>query len=207
MMKSAKSWVWLLLFGSLWGVVEVVVGEVLFEKEVPFASVWLTAWGFLLLAAARGVLNQPGSSSAVGAVASLYKLAFAAPYFCHLLGILFLGMAFDIFATLLLKDRRALAWKRGLAGALSAYTGYALFALVITYVARYGPWVAGGWPKVANHIFVGGGYAALVCLAIVPGGYLIGERGRTAFAGHPRWAFAGAWALTIAVWTVGGLTG
>jgi hypothetical protein len=206
-MKNAKSWVWPLLFGSLWGVVEVVVGEVLFEKEVPFASVWLTAWGFLLLAAARGVLNRAGSSSAVGAVASLYKLAFAAPYFCHLLGILFLGMAFDIFATLLLKDRRARAWKRGLAGALGAYTGYALFALVITYVARYGPWVAGGWPKVANHIFVGGGYAALVCLAIVPGGCWVGERGRAAFAGHPRWAFAGAWALTIAVWTLGGLTG
>ncbi len=206
-MRNAKNWVWLLLFGSVWGVVEVVVGEVLFEKDVPFASVWLAAWGFLMLAAARGVLNQPGSSSAVGAVASLYKLAFAAPYFCHLLGIFFLGLTFDVFTTLLLKDKRARAWKRGLAGALSATTGYALFALVITYVARYGPWVAGGWPKVANHIFVGGGYAALVCLAVVPGGYRLGETGRAAFAGHPRWAFAGASALTIAAWTLGGLTG
>ena len=206
-MKDTKSWIWLLLLGSLWGVVEVAVGEALFEKDVPYASVWLTAWGFLMLAAARGVLNQPGSSSAVGAVASLYKLAFAAPYFCHLLGIFFLGLTFDVFSTFLLKDRRARAWERGLAGALSATTGYALFALVITYVARYGPWVAGGWPKVANHIFAGGGYAALVGLAIVPGGFWIGERARAAFAGHPRWAFAGASALTIAAWTLGGLTG
>jgi hypothetical protein len=206
-MKNAKNWVWLLLFGSLWGVVEVAAGEVLFDRDVPFASVWLTAWGFLMLAAARGVLNKPGSSSAVGAVATLYKLAFAAPYFCHLLGIFFLGMTFDIFATLLLKDKRAQAWKRSLAGALSACTGYALFALVITYVAGYGPWVAGGWPKVANHIFVGGGYAALVCLAIVPAGYRLGEKGWTALAGHPRWAFAGALTLTIAIWTLGGLTG
>ncbi|OGD20929.1 MAG: hypothetical protein A2W03_07395 [Candidatus Aminicenantes bacterium RBG_16_63_16] len=206
-MKSAKNWVWLLLFGSLWGVVEVVVGGFLYARDIPFASVWLTAWAFLMLGAARGVLNEPGSSSAVGAVASLYKLAFAAPYFCHLLGIFFLGMAFDIFATLLLKNKRVQAWKRGLVGVLSAYTGYALFALVITYVARYRPWVAGGWPKVLNHIFVGGGYAALACLAIVPGGYWIGEKGWAALARHPRWALAGALAVTIVVWTLGGLAG
>jgi hypothetical protein len=206
-MKNAKNWVWLLLFGSLWGVVEVVVGELLFAKDVPFASVWLTAWAFLMLALARGVLNEPGSSSAVGAVASLYKLAFAAPYFCHLLGILFLGMSFDVFATVLLKNKRAQVWKRGLAGVLSAYTGYALFALVITYIARYAPWVAGGWPKVVNHIFVGGGYAALACLAIVPAGYWAGEKGWAAFTRHPRWALAGALAVTIVAWTLGGLGG
>lgn len=206
-MKSAKNWIWLLLFGSLWGVVEVVVGEFLFDKGVPFASVWLTAWAFLMLAAARGVLNEPGSSSVVGAVASLYKLAFAAPYFCHLLGIFFLGMAFDIFASLLLKNKRAQVWRRSFTGALSAYTGYALFALVITYVARYRPWVAGGLPKVVHHIFVGGGYAALACLAVVPAGDWIGEKGWAALARHPRWAFAGALAVTIIVWTLGGLAG
>ncbi len=206
-MRSAKNWVWLLLFGSLWGVVEVVVGEVLFAKEVPFASVWLTAWAFLMLAVARGVLNEPGSSSAVGAVASLYKLAFAAPYFCHLLGIFFLGLAFDIFATVFLKSKTAQAWKRGLTGALSAYTGYALFAVVITYLARYRPWVAGGWPKVVNHIFVGGGYAALACLAVVPAGYWLGERGWAALGRHPRWALAGALGITAVVWALGGLAG
>jgi hypothetical protein len=206
-MKSAKNWIWLLLFGSLWGVVEVVVGEFLFDKGVPLASVWLTAWAFLMLAAARGVLNEPGSSSVVGAVASLYKLAFAAPYFCHLLGIFFLGTAFDIFASLLLKNKRAQVWRRSFTGALSAYTGYALFALVITYVARYRPWVAGGLPKVVHHIFVGGGYAALACLAVVPAGDWIGEKGWAALARHPRWAFAGALAVTIIVWTLGGLAG
>ncbi len=206
-MKSAKNWVWLILFGSLWGVVEVVVGEVLFAQEVPLASVWLSAWAFLMLGAARGLLNEPGSSSAVGAVASLYKLAFAAPYYCHLLGIFFLGLMFDVFASLLLKDKRVQTWRRGLAGAVSAYAGYALFAVVITYVARYRPWVAGGGPKVVNHIFVGGGYAALCCLAVVPAGFWLGEKGWPTLARHPRWALAGALALTVAVWTLGGLAG
>ena len=206
-MKSAKTWIWLLLFGSLWGVVEVVVGEFLFARRVPFASVWLTAWAFLMLAAARGVWNAPGSSSAVGAVASLYKLAYAAPYFCHLLGIFFLGLAFDIFATMLLKDKRAQAWKRSLTGALSVYTGFALFAVLITYIARYRPWVAGGLSRVARHVFVSGSYAALVCLLVVPAGVWIGERGWAAAARHPRWAFAGALAATIAFWTLGGLSG
>lgn len=206
-MKSARNWAWLLLFGSLWGVVEVVVGETLFAKNMPLASVWLTAWAFLMLGAARGVLNEPGSSSVVGAVASLYKLAFAAPYFCHLLGIFFLGLAFDIFASLLFKDKRTPAWKRGLAGALSVYTGYALFAVIIAYIVRYRPWVAGGWPKVVNHIFVGGGYAALACLAVVPAAFWLGEKGWAALARHPRWALAGALTIIAAVWTLGGLAG
>jgi hypothetical protein len=205
-MKSAKNWVWLLLFGSLWGVVEVVVGEFLYAKNVPFASVWLAAWAFLMLAAARGVLNQAGSSSVVGAVASLYKLAYASPYFCHLLGIFFLGMAFDMFATVVLKNKQEV-WRKSLTGALSAYTGYALFAVVITYVGRYSSWVAGGWPKVSHHIFVGGSYAALATLLIIPAGFWIGEKGWAAVGRHPRWAFAGALAVTVVVWTIGRLAG
>jgi hypothetical protein len=205
-MKNAKNWVWLLLFGSLWGVVEVVVGEFLYAKNVPFASVWLAAWVFLMLASARAVLNQPGSSTVVGAVASLYKLAYASPYFCHLLGIFFLGLTFDIFATVLLENKRAV-WRKSLTGALSAYTGYALFALVITYVGRYNSWVAGGWPKVSHHIFVGGSYAALATLLIVPAGFWVSEKGWAAVGRHPRWAFAGALAVTVVVWTIGRLAG
>lgn len=97
--KSTRNWLWLLLFGSLWGAMEVVGGEVLHRNGVPQASVFLTAWALFVLAVSRGVLNRPGTSSAVGALAALYKLANAAPFFCHLLGI-FLSAWFLTFSLL-----------------------------------------------------------------------------------------------------------
>lgn len=96
-MRNIRSWVWLFLFGSLWGICEVLAGEGLLGKEVPYASVWLSAWAFLVLAVARGVVNKLGSSTAVGAIAAIFKLVNAAPFFCHLLGIFMLGLAFDVF--------------------------------------------------------------------------------------------------------------
>ena len=46
-MKNFKNWMWLLVFGSLWGIMEVIGGEAFFKNNVPFASVWLTGVGFV----------------------------------------------------------------------------------------------------------------------------------------------------------------
>lgn len=148
-MRNPKNWVWLLLFGSLWGISEVIGGEAFYRNNVPHASVWLSAWAFLVLALGRGLVNKPGSSTAIGGIAALYKLVYAAPYFCHLLGILILGLTFDVLASVLIKEGRKKSFWPALSGALSAYTGYALFALVITYVVRYDPWVTGAGLKSA----------------------------------------------------------
>ena len=71
-MTNFKNWLWLLLFGSLWGIGEVIAGGVLYRETVPYASVWLIAWALFVLAVGRrGVLNKPGSSTVVGAFASV----------------------------------------------------------------------------------------------------------------------------------------
>ncbi len=107
-MRNYKNWIWIVLFGSVWGLAEVFVGESLWGKNLPFASVWLSAFALLILASARGILNEPGSSTAVGAFAALFKLANAAPFYCHLLGIFMIGAVFDLFCTAFLKrDRKA----------------------------------------------------------------------------------------------------
>jgi hypothetical protein len=206
-MKDYKNWVWILLFGSLWGISEVIGGEAFYRNNVPHASVWLSAWAFFVLALGRGLVNKPGSSTVIGGVAALYKLINAAPYFCHLLGIFFLALAFDVFASVLIKEDRKRSFWPALCGAISAYGGYALFALVITYIVRYDPWVAGGWPKVSHHISVGGSYAALTALLAVPLGLWLGVNGWILARRRPRWAYAGALVALAVLWTLGRFIG
>ncbi len=206
-MKNYKNWVWILLFGSLWGISEVLGGEAFYRNNVLHASVWLSAWAFFVLALGRGLVNKPGSSTAIGGVAALYKLASAAPYFCHLLGIFFLGLTFDVFASVFIKEERKKSFWPALCGGISAYSGYALFALVITYVVRYDPWVAGGWSKVSHHIFVGGSYAALTALLAVPLGYWLGINGWILSGRRSRLAYAGALVTLAVLWTLGRFIG
>ena len=206
-MKDFKNWVWLLAFGSLWGIMEVIGGEAFFKNNVPHASIWLSAWAFFIMGVARGVINKPGTSTAVGATAALFKLVNASPYYCHLLGIFFLGMIFDIAATLWMKNEKKYSLRTVLTGIVSAYGGYALFAIIITYIIRYRPWVAGGTPKVLHHIFVGGSFAALAAIVLIPLGLKIGINSEAASKRSPHWATAGALVALAVLWTLGRIIG
>jgi len=198
-----KPFVWLLLFGSLWGMSEVVLGGLFDEIIVAFPSVWLNAWALFVLAIARGMLNKPGSSAALGVIAAVFKLANTTPFYCHLLGILLVGAVFDLAATLLLKQNKKLDYRAYLCGFVSAYGGYALFALLITYIIGYGYWVSGGLPKVLHHIFVSGSLAALIAVAVVPFGYWVGLKGKAYHLYCSRWIYRGALLATGIIWALG----
>jgi len=206
-MRDIKNWAWFLLFGSLWGLSEVAGGGILYAVEVPSASIFLAAWALFILAVARGFVNLPGSSTVIGAVATLFKLVNASPFICHLLGIFMLGLAFDIAATLLGRSERRLSFRNMFTGIVSAYGGYAFFALSITYIVRYHTWVQGGWPKVAHHMFISGSIAALVAAAVVPVGYYLGAGSLSLQAKRPRWLYAGTMAGVALLWILGRIAG
>ena len=157
---------------------------------------------FFLLAISRGMINKPGSSALIGTIAVLFRLANTAPSYCHLLGIFLLGVTFDVFSSLLIKNKEHAPLRWGAAGMLSAFGNNALFALLITYVFRYEYWVAGGFSKVFHHIFVSGSIITIIAALLVPLGFFVGENGATLFDRHPRWSYAGTILGTIALWTV-----
>ncbi|MFC2166726.1 hypothetical protein ACFLQZ_02025 [Acidobacteriota bacterium] len=206
-MEKFRPLIWVFLFGSLWGISEVVGGEALYAANIPLASVWLSTWALFLLAFARAQNNTPGTSSAIAGIATLFRLVNAGPFICHLLGIFLLGVAFDLAATFLLKRKKKIFLHGSLTGILGAYGGYALFALIITYVVQYKTWVAGGWPKVAEHIFLSGSLTALISAVLVPLGYWLSQKETASKAFHSRWATNSALALIFFLWIVGRLTG
>jgi hypothetical protein len=206
-MKALRTWAWILFFGSLWGINEVMTGEFLFRNQVFLASVWLAAWAFFILAVARGVVNLPGTSSVIAGIAAAYKLVNAGPFTCHLLGIFLIGVSFDLAASWLIKKESRSTFRQSLAGIIGGYAGFALFALIITYVIRYKYWVAGGAPKVIHHIFANGSVAAIVAAFLVPLGYKIGSAGWPALERHPRWSSVAAAAGVVLLWILGRVMG
>jgi len=151
-----------LFFGGVWGIGEAALGNALYSAGVPHASVPLTAIGFVILTFAGAYLPHRGTATLIASSALLYKF-FNSPFFaCHLLGILLMGVCYDVFFnTFRMKNAR---WAAGLA----AYANYAVFALMITYVARYPHWVQGGFPKILGHIAIDGSMAAIACVILVP---------------------------------------
>lgn len=201
-MKKFKPIMWLFLFGSLWGINEVFLGEILYQNEVAQSSVILTVMALFILALSRGMINKPGSSTLIGTFAVLFRLANTAPSYCHLLGIFLLGATFDLFSSLWLKNEEKSPIKWGLTGALSAFVNNVTFALMITYIFRYEYWVVGGMAKVSNHIFVSGSISALLAAFIVPLGFLAGQNSGVFADRRPFWSYAGTIIGSAVLWTV-----
>lgn len=201
-MKKFKPVMWLFLFGSLWGINEVFLGEILYRNDVLYSSVILTVMSLFLLAVSRGMINKPGSSTLIGAFAVLFRLANTAPSYCHLLGIFLLGATFDVFASWLIKNKEQAPLRWGVTGLLSAFGNNAFFALLITYIIRYEYWIAAGSSKVVDHIFISGSITAVMAAFLVPVGFFVGINGGTLFEKRPRWSYAGTILISIALWTV-----
>lgn len=206
-MRNPKNWLWFILFGSLWGINEVMMGEVLSASNVPHYSVLLTVIALFILAMARGIVNKPGSSTVIGVVAVLFKLANAAPFFCHLLGIFMVGLVFDVLASVLMKNEKTSAIKCSLTGVLSAYSGNALFALVITYIIRYDVWTSGGLSKVLGHIFVAGTFTAILAALTVPLGFRLGVTSGALADRKPKWTYAGTLVSVFIIWILAQVIG
>lgn len=202
-MTSIKQLTWPVLFGSLWGMSEVFIGGALYNANLPRASVYLSVWAVFILAVARGVLNKPGSSTAVGIVAAAYKLVNAAPFFCHVYGILFFAIAFDLAFSLLWKDERRFSSRALMALMAGVYGGHALFALFVTYVIRYQYWIEAGLPKVLDHVLINGTLTAIPSFLFFRLGQRIGLNSESFVRRHPKWASSIALLLSLVLWTMG----
>jgi len=170
-MTRGRLVLFVLFFGSVWGAVEAILGGALHRAQVPQAAVSLTIIAFAILTFARIYCPQPGSSTLIASCAMLFKFVNAPFWGCHLLGIFLLGAAFDLVLLAtghdLLSSRQRIV-RNALFGVVTTYLGFALFAVLITYVFRYDYWAREGLPRVLNHIFVGGTMAALGSAIAVP---------------------------------------
>ena len=163
----------ILFFSGLWGISEAVLGDALYRAAVPYASVYLTVIGFIILTFSRVYFPQKGTATLIAACAMLYKFLNSPFFACHLLAIFLMGVCYDIFfSTSRIKNR-------ALCAAAATYLGYTLFALMITYVFRYNYWTQAGFGKILQYIGIGGTIAAIGCAVFVPFAFRLGEQLKT----------------------------
>ena len=195
----------ILFFGGLWGISEAALGGALYRADVPYASIPLTVIGFIILTFSRAYFAQTGTATLIAACAMFYKFLNVPFFACHLLGIVLMGICYDLFfGVFRLKNK-------SLCAAAATYLSYILFALMIAYVFRYDYWVQAGFGKVLRHIGIGGSTAALGCAVFVPLSFRLGEKLKARFempfrlrlqlaAGGVSLVTAGLWVFGIAVY-------
>ena len=165
-----------LFFGGLWGISEAVLGNALYRAEVLYASVPLTIIGFIVMTIAKVYFPQKGTATLIAACAMLYKFLNVPFFACHLLGILLMGLCFDLFFSIFKIKSRSLC------ATAAVYLNYTFFALMITYVIRYEHWVQGGFTEVLRHVGISGSMAALGCAVLVPSSFRLAELLKANFA-------------------------
>ena len=188
----------ILFFSGLWGMSEAVLGGALYRADVSYASVPLTIIGFIILTFARVYFPQKGTVTLIAACAMLYKFLNAPFFACHLLGIFLMGLCYDLFFNVFKINNRSLS------AAAATYLSYALFALLVTYIIRYGYWTQAGFTKVLQHVGIDGSIAALGCAVLVPLSFWMGEQFKVNFAPPFKWrlqlAPGSISVLTIGLW-------
>lgn len=197
-MKKQQCILAVLFFSSFWGLSEAVLGGALYRANLPYPSVPLSIIGFVVLTFAWVYFPRAGTGILIAACAMLFKF-FNTPFFaCHLLGILLMGASYDLFfGVFKIKSR----WLSAMA---ATYLGYALFALMITYVFRYDHWTQGGFAKVLAHVGIAGSIAALGNAVFVPLSFRLGRRLKATlampFAPRLQWAVGVVSVITVALW-------
>lgn len=193
-----------LFWGGVWGISEATLGNAWYRAGVPHASVPLTVAGFVILTMGRAYFPRPGMATLIASFAMLYKFLNAPFFACHLLGIILTGACYDVFFNAL---RMKTAW---LAAALATYANYVVFALMITYVARYDHWVQGGFGMILEHVGVDGSMAAAACVICVPLSLRFSQTFKLAipmsFAGRASLVPSVITGLTAGLWVLGIVT-
>jgi hypothetical protein len=168
-----KYLIWILLLGTLIGLNETLVGSM----HLPYRSALLGAIMLLILVVGRLVIPQIGSTLLITAVAVLFRInnlgchhaCTTTQLLCGPTAVLLLGVAFELFASVLLRRRPLRFYSFVLPTVLAALTAFSLFGLMNTYLLQ-------SWDmsRLTEYILMKGSLAALVTSALsIPAFFLI----------------------------------
>ena len=127
-MNKMRLIVGIIVFGTLWGFLEVFVGSGLSETGLPVGSIMTGVFALMLLVMSRMFYRQPGMQLGMGLVAGGLKLfnPFIACNICSALAIMAEGLIFEIIwykLSLDYKELNTLKIKSSM-GIISAYLCY-----------------------------------------------------------------------------------
>lgn len=167
----------IILFGSLWGMLEALGISIMRGTGFHFRSSILALLGVVILMAARIVVPRAGSTAATGLIAAGFKfLSLATIFPCQIAAVIGQAVIFDIAFTI--AERKNLLGRKlalGFTAILACYASYLLFAFSQAYLFGNPYWFERGIGGLLKWVITDGSMAAVLGFAGIYAGIPIGR--------------------------------
>lgn len=167
-----------ILFGSLWGLAELGIGEMAWNAGIPRAPI-LTAIGILFLVLSRRIWSAPGSSFALSILAGAFKFLQHPFWGCKVAAVLMVGLIFDAAITFYEARQRATGRDVTVGGivsvsAVATLASFLAFGPFARYVLLNPYWSMAG--KMVDYMFAQGLIATALAIPAAWVGLKLSER-------------------------------
>ncbi len=202
----------IVLFGSIWGLVEATLGGFLHLIYLPYKGAIMGGIGMSIMAAFDVMYRRPRLAFWIAAIAALFKLLSAViygqPSFAPFVvnpasAILLEGLAFSLVVSLLFEGFESSIKMRIGAGVAAGYLSIILYG-VLASAAGMGNWASWGLAERVSSVFANGTGLAIVGTCLLLLGHLVGTKLRPNFwqfmTVKPKAFYASTIAITAFCW-------
>ena len=204
-MKIWNKVIFILLFGTLWGVAELFGWDVLRALQVPNKSTYLYVVAFFILVFAKRIVSFPCSLFFISLVTIIYKTLGVQFFGCQAAAVMIDAIAVD-FAFHLLKRERLDDWKwRSVAAPLISIVAFGAFGLYREFIWAAPGYIPTGFNGVWSYMLHSALPAIILSVIVIHPSYAAGGIASKRLVGLDekrslRWSSAAGVALTIALW-------
>jgi hypothetical protein len=204
----------ILVFGSIWGLVEASLGGFLHLVHFAYKGAITGAIGMSIMAAFVVIYRRPKLAFWIAVIAALFKplsaVIYGQPIFAPFVvnpasAILLEGLAFSLVVSLVFKGFESSIKMRIGAGVTAGYLSIILYG-VLASAAGMGNWASWGLAERVSSVFANGTGLAIVGTCLLLLGHLVGIKLRPNFwqlmTVKPKAFYASTIAITAFCWIV-----
>lgn len=202
----------IVLFGSIWGLVEATLGGALHLIHFAYKGAIMGGIGMSIMAAFVVMYRRPKLAFFIAVIAALFKplsaVIYGQPIFAPFVvnpasAILLEGLAFSLVISLLFKGFESSIKMRIGAGVAAGYLSIILFG-VLASVVGMGNWASWGLAERVSSVLANGTGLAIVGTCLLLLGHLVGTKLRPKFwqlrSTKPRLFYASTTATIASCW-------
>lgn len=165
----------IIVFGSLWGFAECIIGSYLHDVNLPAGAIMTGVFAIGLLTLSRTTFRQPGMQTGIGLVAGALRLfnPFGGCFICSAIAIMAEGLLFDLIWTGFSLDRKkthslTIQASLGITSAYLVYVGGYIITQILTPVFSSAGFYTENLIVFIPQILASGLLAAVLGVATVP---------------------------------------
>jgi hypothetical protein len=179
-MNNKKFIAGIILFGSLWGFAECIIGSLLRDANLPAGAIMSGVFAIGLMTLSRTIFRQPGMQTSIGLVAGALRFfnPFGGCFICSAIAIMAEGFLFDLIWTGFSLDQKktyslTIQVSLGITSAYLVYVGGYIVTQILTPVFSSAGFYIENLIVFIPQILASGLLAALIGSVSVPAVFIL----------------------------------